>query len=200
MIKGIPMDAKDASHLLKEAKKLDVDALVCFTYPELDFLITGQLMELGINFKSILFGPGANFEVYRKIYGDKVIEGVMGEGAWNEKSSKAHKAFVKRYLKRYKRETLDWWGHNVYYAGLQVLQQAIERAGTLDQGKIRNIIARGKFKTILGKTYFKNQLLARECYAGQIGQWQNGIFEVIDPGKKRTAKPIYPKPDFPKKK
>ncbi|MBN2041694.1 MAG: amino acid ABC transporter substrate-binding protein [Spirochaetes bacterium] len=199
MIKGIPMDAKDASHLLKEAKNLNVDALVSFTYPELDFLITSQLMELGINFKSILFGPGANFEVYRATFGDKVIEGVMGEGAWNEKSSKAHKDFVERYLKRYKRETLDWWGHNVYYAGCQVLEQAIEKAGTLNQKKIRDIIATQKFDTILGKTYFKNQLLARECYAGQIGQWQNGVFEVIDPGKKRTAKPIYPKPDFPKK-
>ena len=199
MIKGLPMDAKDASHLLKEAEKLNVDALVSFTYPELDWLITSQLQELGINFKSVLFGPGANFEAYRKSFGDKVIEGVMGEGAWNEKSSKAAKDFVQKYLTRYPRETLDWWGHLVYYGGLQVLQQAIERAGTLNQKKIRDIIATGKFNTVLGKTYFKNQLLAKDCYAGQIGQWQNGIFEVIDPGKKRTAKPEYPKPDWPKK-
>jgi len=45
MMKGAPVDMKDASLLLKEAKRLDVDALVCFTYPDVTFLITGQLME-----------------------------------------------------------------------------------------------------------------------------------------------------------
>jgi len=31
-----------------------------------------------------------------------------------------------------------------------------------------------------------------------LGQWQNGVFEVIDPGAKRTAEPIFPKPEWPK--
>ncbi len=198
MMKGAPMDIKDASLLLKEAKKLDVDALVCFTYPEMGFLITNQLMELGLNFKSVMFGPGANFEIYHKTFGSRVIEGVLGEGAWNEKSSKGAKEWTQRFLKTHPREALDWWGQTVYWAGLEVLQQAIERAGTLDNTKVRDIIAKEKFDTILGKTWFENQLLAKDCYLGQIGQWQNGIFEVIDPGKVRTAKPIYPKPDFPK--
>jgi hypothetical protein len=34
-------------------------------------------------------------------------------------------------------------------------------------------------------------------YAGQIGQWQNGIPQVIDPGDKRTKPPIYPKQPWP---
>jgi hypothetical protein len=40
-------------------------------------------------------------------------------------------------------------------------------------------------------------LLPQECYAGQIGQWQKGTFEVVDEGAKRTAAPIYPKPPWP---
>jgi branched-chain amino acid transport system substrate-binding protein len=199
MIKSTPPDIKDVSHILKEAKRLNVDAFCSFTYPDVSFLTTGQAMELGINFKAILFGPGGNYEIYRKSFGDKAIEGVMGEGAWNEKSSKAHEEFLKKYLARNPRESLDWWGHNIYWAGLEVLQQAIEKAGSLDQKKIRDIIATEKFDTVLGETWFENQLLARECYSGQIGQWQNGTFEVIDTGEKRTAKPIYPKPDWPRK-
>ena len=54
-----------------------------------------------------------------------------------------------------------------------------------------------KFKTILGTTWFENQQLAEPCYAGQIGQWQNGIFEVVGPKNKATAKFIYPKPAWP---
>ena len=63
--------------------------------------------------------------------------------------------------------------------------------------KIREIYATEKFDTILGPTWFdKDHLLAEECYAGQVGQWQNGIFEVIGPENKATAEMIYPKPKW----
>jgi len=197
MVKSAPPDIKDVSPILKEAKSLDVDAFCSFTYPDTCFLATGTAQAIGYNPKAFMLGPGGNFEVYRKIFGTDVIEGVIGEGAWNVKSSPAAKAFVDRYTARYPADTLDWWGHNVYWAGLQVFQQAIEKAGTLDQKKIREVLVSEKFDTILGPTWFENQLLAKECYQGQIGQWQKGIFEVIDPGPKRTAAPIYPKPPWP---
>jgi branched-chain amino acid transport system substrate-binding protein len=206
MVKGVPPDIKDVSAILKEAKRLNVDAFLSFSYPPLSFTVLSQAMELGINFNAFVIGPGACFEVFQSTFGRKTVEGVMGDGAWNAKSSKAAKDFVNKYLKDNKRETLDWWGHLHYWAGLEIFEQAIVKAGTLNQKKIRDIIATEKFDTVLGQTYFtifgKNGggLLAKECFAGQIGQWQKGVFEVIDPGNKRTAKPIYPKPDWPKPK
>lgn len=197
MKKGVPADIKDISPLLKEAKGLNVDAFCAFVYPWIAFPTVLTSQAIGYNPKAMLLGPGGNYEAIIKVCGKDVVEGVMGEGAWNGKSSPAHQAFLDRYLKRYPRASLDWWGHNIYYAALQMFQQAIERAGTLDQTKIKDILATEKFDTILGPTWFKDQLLAKECYSGQIGQWQNGIFEVIDPGSKRTAKPIYPKPAWP---
>jgi branched-chain amino acid transport system substrate-binding protein len=92
---------------------------------------------------------------------------------------------------------MDWWGHNVYYAGLQVLQEAIDKTGTLDNAVISDYIKANHFTTVLGDTYFVNQELSVDCYAGQIGQWQNGVPEVIDVGDNRTADPIYPKPEWP---
>ena len=54
------------------------------------------------------------------------------------------------------------------------------------------------FDTALGPYWYdQNQYLAAECHPGEIGQWQSGIFEVIDPGVKRTAPPEYPKPNWP---
>ncbi len=198
MIKSTPPDIKDISPILKQAQRLNVDAYVSFTYPGVTFPTVMTAQAIGYNPKAMVLGPGGNFEVFKKIAGGAdVIEGVIGEGAWNAKSSPAHADFVKKYTARYPRDTLDWWGHNVYYAGLQVFKQAIERAGTLDQKKIRDIMATQTFDTILGPTRFENQLLTKESYAGQIGQWQNGVFEVIDPGPKRTAAPIYPKPKWP---
>jgi hypothetical protein len=40
-------------------------------------------------------------------------------------------------------------------------------------------------------------LLAKECHPGEIGQWKKGIFEVVGPKNKATAKFVYPKPPFP---
>ena len=49
------------------------------------------------------------------------------------------------------------------------------------------------FKTIMSDdTFFTNQILDVSSYAGQIGQWQNGVPQVIDVGAKRTKPPIYP--------
>ena len=201
MIKSTPPDIKDISPILKQAKSLNVDAYVSFTYPDTCFLTTGTAQAIGYNPKAFLLGPGGNFQVYQKIFGKEVIEGVMGEGAFNVKSSPAVKEWVKRYSARNDPSTLDWWGHNVYWAGLQVFQQAIEKAGSLDHKKIREVMVSSTFNTILGEnTRFENQMLSKESYQGQIGQWQNGIFEVIDPGPKRTAAPIYPKPNWPKPK
>ena len=203
MMKSAPPGIKDVSHILKQAQKLKVDAFCAFVYPDTCFLSTGQAQALGINFKAFLLGPGGNFEVYRKIFGDKVIEGVMGEGAWNAKSSPAAQDFVKRYTARYDPSTLDWWGHIQYYAALQMFEQAIETAGTLDQKKVRDVMATQKFETVLGPSWYQTfggggGITAAECFPGQIGQWQKGIFEVVDPGKNRTAPPIYPKPNWPK--
>jgi branched-chain amino acid transport system substrate-binding protein len=198
MKKSTPPGIKDATPLLKEAQQIDADALCVFAYPDENFLITGQLMQIGYNPRALLFGPGGNFAVYKKIFGPAVLEGVMGEGAWNTKSTPESLDFHKKYIADYPPETLDWWGHNIYYTGLQMLEQAIEKAGTLDQEKIRDVLATQKFDTIMGKAWFEDQLLAKDVYTGQIGQWQDGIFEVIDVGKKRTASPSYPKPVWPK--
>jgi hypothetical protein len=48
------------------------------------------------------------------------------------------------------------------------------------------------YETALGPMKFEKGFNTN--HAGEIGQWQKGVFEIIDPGKKRTAEPEYPKP------
>ena len=54
------------------------------------------------------------------------------------------------------------------------------------------------FNTVLGDTWFENNLIAADCFMGNVGQWQNGIFEVIDRSAKATSDPIVPKSEWPK--
>jgi branched-chain amino acid transport system substrate-binding protein len=196
--KSYPPGIKDLSPLLKEAKSLDVDAFCAASYPDGGMLLTSQSIELGINFKAFFitvlpFSPN----LYRDNFGVNVVEGVMGGGAWNAKSSPGAKELVDKFVARFHVEP-DYWGALYYWSSLQHFQQAIEKAGTLDQKKIRDIMAKEKFNTALGPFWYdKNRYFVN--HPGEIGQWQKGVFEVIDPGAKRTAPPLYPKPAWPKK-
>jgi branched-chain amino acid transport system substrate-binding protein len=198
MKKSYPPGIKDLSPLLKEAKSLGVDAFCAASYPPGGMLLTGQAIELGINFNAFFitvtpFSPN----LYRDTFGVNVVEGVMGGGAWNAKSSPGAKKFVDKFVARFGMEP-DYWGGLYYWSSLQHFQQAIEKAGTLNQKKIRDIMAKERFNTALGPFWYdKDRYFVN--HPGEIGQWQKGVFEVIDPGKKRTAPPLYPKPAWPKK-
>jgi len=197
--KSFPPDIKDLSPLLKEAKSLGVDAFCAACYPGGGMLLTGQSMELGINFNAFFltvlpFSPS----LYRGTFGVDGVEGVMGGGAWNAKTSPGAKELVDKFVKRFKVEP-DYWGGLYYWSSLQHFQQAIEKAGTLNQKKITDIMAKERFDTALGPFWYdKDRYFVN--HPGEIGQWQKGVFEVIDPGKKRTAPPLYPKPPWPQKK
>jgi len=52
-------------------------------------------------------------------------------------------------------EGADRWASAHAWAGLQILQQAVGKAG-LDRKKIRDYIAEHEFDTVIGKIRFKN--------------------------------------------
>jgi branched-chain amino acid transport system substrate-binding protein len=197
MNKNYPDGIKDMSQLLKEAKSLNVDAFVTACYPGEGMLLTSQSIELDINFNAFFmtvlpFSP----PLFKGTFGEQTIEGVMGGGAWNAKTSAGAKEFVDKFVAKFGEEP-DYWGGLYYWGSLQHFQQAIEKAGTLDQKKIRDIMATEKFETALGPYWYdKSRFFVN--HPGEIGQWQKGVFEVIDPGQKRTAPPEYPKPSWPK--
>jgi len=195
-VKSHPPDAKDLTPILKTAQAANVDAFCCFSYPDQTIAVTGQAMGIGYSPKAFFLSVGPYAPFFRDIFKPAGVEGIMGCGAWNEKSAPAAKEFSDKYKARFKQDP-NYWGGTIFYASLQILQQAIERAGALNQKKIRDIMATEKFKTVLGQTWFDGTFYALSCYPGEIGQWQKGVFEVIDPGEKRTAKPEYPKPAWP---
>lgn len=194
MVKSYTPGIKDLSPMLKEAKALGVDAFIGFTYPDETFLVTQQAIELGIDFKAFHLNVGSSMTPYKQTFGD-AIEGVMAPGVWSIKS-KAGQEFASRFKQAHGREPDDYWGQLYYYASLQHFQQAIEEAGTLDQKKIRDLLETKTYDTILGPFKYDNHFF--QGYQGRMGQWQKGVFEIIDPGANRTAAPI-PKPAWPKR-
>lgn len=200
-LKSVPPDIKDLSPILKEAQKTKADALMVLAYPDAVILATKQSMELGYNPKAFLTGPGGNFGFYHQIFGP-AAEGVMGFTMANRKTSPAFKELFDKLYKDKPVAANDWWGHPIYWAAYEFWKQAVEKAGTLDQKKIREIMAADTFDTVLGPTSFKGGLMAKESHTGEIGQWQKGVYETVGGGKwpntKITAPFLYPKPPWPK--
>ena len=199
MSKSYPPGIKDLSPMLKEAKSLGVDALVVHGYPDATMLGTGQMLELGINFNAVHFNVGPCFTFYRDTFGVDTVEGVIGCGAWNGKSTEGAGDLIRNYKEVMGQEVSDYWGGLFYYASLQHFRKAVEEAGTLDQAEIRKVMATRTYDTVAGDFWYDERQIFVN-HPGEIGQWQDGVFEVIDPGEKRTAPPIYPKPEWPGRK
>lgn len=194
-LKSLPPDLKDLSPVIKEADASGADVFCCFAYPDLVMPATGTSIELGYNPKAWIGGPGVNFGFYHTAFGP-MVEGVTGFTSFSPKQSPEAQAFADKLYKGKPEDLQDPWGHPLYWAGLQIWKAAIEKAGTLNQKVIRDIIATETFDTILGPTWFENQLLAKDAHPGEIGQWINGVFEVVGPKDKATADFVYPKPEW----
>jgi len=196
LYKSFPFMAKDLSPLLKKVKAANVDALIGFSYPPETFLMTGQMIAIGLNPKLFYTTVGVAYPSYRDEFGAKTVEGIMGAGCWNPKLPyPGVKEWYDRYVKRWGIEP-DRWGTAGGYATVQIMQKAIEIAGTLDPIKVRDVIASEKFDTALGPTKFENQF--NISYPGHVGQWRDGEFLVADKAT-RQAEPLYPKPAWPEK-
>ena len=205
MAEAVPPYTEDVELVLKAARDSGADVLCAYVYPPTVIAVVGQTMAIGYSPKAMVLGPGVNFEWYKGIYGEEVLEGIIGFGAYNSKSSPELADFIDNFVDRFGLEYMDWWGGAFYYAALECFGQAIEKAGSLDNAKVREVMATEHFQTILGDTWFDMTAggegggqLAKECHPGQVGQWQDGIFEVIGPADKVTSnKIIYPKPGWP---
>jgi branched-chain amino acid transport system substrate-binding protein len=201
---SIPVTITDMNSVIQAAKASNADICCMFCYPGQNILFLDAAPKLNYNPKILLMGPGLNTGAFRAIFGDK-LQGIVGEGAWNGKSSAGAKEFEAKALanKEIGEGNIDYWGALVYYSVAQWFGQVIEKAGTLDTEVIRQLMYTSHFPTAMGDFYFERfgdqggAMIAEAAYAGQIGQWQSGVFEVIDLDKHQTAPMIYPKPVWP---
>lgn len=189
--KSYPIGVKDLQPVLNDIKAKNPDAFVSLSYPPDTFLVTGQAKAIAFNPKLFYAAVGSAFPVYRDKFGP-TVEGVMGLGTWNPKTSPQAKAYFDAHVARWKKEP-DRWASAHAWAGLQILEQAVAKAG-LERKALRDAIAGGEFSTIIGKVRFKNG--ENIATPGVVSQWQSGEFEVVWPPQNATAPAYFPKPSW----
>jgi branched-chain amino acid transport system substrate-binding protein len=188
--KSYPLGAADLTNEIKEAKASGADTFIAGSYPPDTFMLTGTAITQGYSPKVFYTAVGTAFAEYGGNFKDKV-QGVLGIGGWDPSLPGAQD-----YYKRQVAVTghaPDGWASPVTYASLQILQQAIEKAGTLDRAKVLDTIANGgPWNTISGPIDMKTHIREHQWGAGQ---WQNGQFVGVSPSDMPGAQPvIFPKP------
>lgn len=194
LMKDYPAGVTDLTPLLREVKAKNPDALLALTYPADSFVLTTQAKEVGLNPKFLyqLVGPAA------VAFGPKfgpATEGIATMGHWTPKGPwPGAKKFYDDYVARWNKKP-DYLNSSEGFAVGQVLEQAVEKAGTLKWEKVREVIANEEFMTINGPVRYKGPELITVPAA--VMQWQKGELEIIWPPQSTTAKLLYPKPDWP---
>ena len=189
--KSYPLGVKDLKPVLNDIKVKNPDAFVALSYPPDTFLVTAQAREIAFNPKAFYASVGTAFPIYRDKLGP-TVEGVMGLGTLNPKTSAAAKAYFDAHKERHKKEP-DRWASAHAWAALQVMEQAIAKAG-VDRKALRDAIASGEFDTVIGKVRFKNG--ENVSTPGVVSQWQSGEFEVVWPPDRAPAPAMHPKPSW----
>ena len=212
--------------IINNAMASGAQAFLGYMYPQQAIPVTMTAKELNYNPDMYLLGPGLCYDFFSVFafgdYSQDSLHGMMGWGAWNESSNPRAKEYSEHFREYWTEKGLfwrnadgspgadpgvavfqDWWGHICYYSVMQVLQQAVENAGELDENGVLvqptlvKYISESTFDTVMNPALkFTNNILQDDMYLGNIGQWQNGVFEVIDSDSRRTADPIFPKPDW----
>jgi branched-chain amino acid transport system substrate-binding protein len=181
--KSFSTNTKDLSPVLRSIKDKNPDAFVGFTYPGDTVLASRQSKEIGFNPRFFYLSVGTAFPFYRATLTPAGVEGVMGMGSWNPKTSAGAKAYFDAHVASQKKEP-DRWASGATWASLEILTSAVGKVG-LDRKAIRDYVANNEHSTILGKIKFNGS--ENVGTPGTVSQWQNGEFEVVWPKAVATA-------------
>jgi branched-chain amino acid transport system substrate-binding protein len=174
----------DLSTQIKAAKAAGPDTLIALSYPPDTFMITEQSLANDFKPKIRFLGVGTAFPTYKAKFGDK-IEGNFSLGGWDPNGPGMQGYFARHKALTGGKEP-DRWASAATYAGLQALQQAIERVGEIDRAKIIQELKTGTFKTVAGDLKLPGN---RDAQAWLIGQWQGGEYYAVAPASRSGAKP-----------
>lgn len=194
--KDYPRGVKDLVPLLSEVKSKNPDAFIALTYVPDTMLITTQIQEVGFSPKFFFELVGAASVVFEPKFGE-ATEGICTFGHWSPKGKwPGAREFYDNYVAKFKTKP-DYLNSSLGYLACEIVGEAVEKAGTLNWEKIRDVIANHEFTTINGPIKFTGSENLRTPY--MVLQWQKREIEIVYPPEVATAKPLYPKPPWPKK-
>jgi branched-chain amino acid transport system substrate-binding protein len=193
-VESYPSGTTDFSGILSKFKGAQPDVLIAASVRLDDLVtITRQLKEVDLNVKILSSLPyGLLPEFYQRLAKD--AEYVYSVTFWDPAlPNPGNTEFVAAYEKEFGRPPAVQSANS--YAGCQILTEAIERAGTTDSEKLREVLLNLKMKTVLGDFAVDERGFQTGQKAVTI-QWQDGKPAVIWPDDVASVKPRFPTPPW----
>jgi branched-chain amino acid transport system substrate-binding protein len=169
-----PLGTQDLSTVIKGAADTDPDAFVAWSYPPDTFGLTEQAQIEGLNPGAFYTAVATAFPSYYGRFGDSV-EGVLGIGGVDA-DGEAFQEYAARH-EEVTGEKPDFWASAMVYSTYQVLEQAIEAVGTIDNAAIIEHIKDNSFDTVIGTLEFDDENNNPAFWT--VGQWQDGLFQGV---------------------
>lgn len=130
--------------------------------------------------------PVSTIQAWAKL-GSAAERGFSGMPSWPTQNLEGLAELAQFFKTERKQDTLPAYAI-VAQAILQVIEQAVTGAGTLDQAALRAYIYKTEFKTAAGQIRFQEN--GTPVYSQLLLQFQNGKNEVVFPEKDKTANAI----------
>jgi branched-chain amino acid transport system substrate-binding protein len=181
--KSYPLGTQDLAPVIKAAKAANPDAFVAWSYPPDTFGLAEQAKIEGLNVKAYYSAVATAFPAFKKKFGASA-ENILGAGG--VKDTPELRQFYKE-LKDVTGVDGDYWGNPVYFAMLQIIEQAIEGVGSMDLKAITQYIKTHTFKTLIGEIDIRKQKLN---WLWTVGQWQGDVFHGVAGVGVKDAKPV----------
>jgi branched-chain amino acid transport system substrate-binding protein len=182
--KSYPLGTPDLSPVMKGARDSGAKAFVAWSYPPDTFGLAEQAIIEDLDVAVYYSAVATSFPAFGEAYGNK-INNVLGAGGTNVDDPK-----IAEYRAAHEEITgkvADYWASANTYAALQILEQAIEGAGTLDKETVTQYIKDNSFDTVMGTLSFENNV---SHTFWSVGQWQDGVFRGVKGSNVDGAAPV----------
>jgi len=167
---------KDFSEQIIKAKSMGVDTIILLANTEEAVTLVRQMKKLNFSVKFFHGMKGTWATEFYEALG-KDAQYVFCDGFWSgDYPFKGAKELGARYYKEFGKHSVS---AGMYYALCQTLWQAIEKAGTLDSAKVRQVVLDNQFDTVNGKVDYDERGIALFPLADL--QWWKGKQQVIYP-------------------
>lgn len=182
-----PPDAKDFTAILLKLKRADPDVVYLEAFPGFEIPFMKQAFELGL--KPREFFNGHIVEALLKALGPRA-EGLTGVVYWAPGMPYPGGDDFEIVLKDAGIEWAKQMESSIHFQSFQVIQQAIEKAGSLDPETLNKVLHEAKFETLAGDiVHTEHGLGNSRSYPVQV---QGGELKLIWPKELATAKHMYP--------
>jgi branched-chain amino acid transport system substrate-binding protein len=181
-------DSQDLTAMLLKLKAASVDLLFAAPNYPAGLSMMRTLAEVQYQPKLVYMATGPTVPAWVKDLGARTENVFTSTNYWRTINTPGNERFVKAMEAKFNYPPPRECGQG--YTPLQVLQQAVEGAKTLDQDGLRQYIGTHEFSTVSGVMKFDERGYGTaQNYLMQIQQGQQLI---VHPASAKSADPVYP--------